>query len=320
METAGDMERSAKRQAIGSPMKSALKGSHSSPTRPRTASKPVAHVIHSPQDTATRAVPETPPGLGGADGDFEEFKKAMNDKLKEREDQEHLLIGRVAAAETEVFNLKSQVARLEPLLRHAGDFDIFAKIKHLVTEQDVQKITGLMDNEILKLRTQLDAFVEKLNVHLITTQADVERIKIIETGFHTHVDHAFTALERDYKELKQMHATVVQGGSAEHIASTMAINVQLDALKQALEKVQQSAQQSVSGTPSSSSLGPGGFAQGPTAPGASISEQEPCHGRGADHGQRLLAIETWLRGCRLYELKDRVAKLEAGVLPGRDPW
>ena len=117
----GTGERSAKRQAIGSPIKSALK----SPSKTQTAT---THVIHSPPDKAARAVPDSPPGLVDAQpGPAEDFQKSVLAKLQERETAEQLLIARIAVAENKIHNLEGKAARLEPLEAHAHDHGVLSK-------------------------------------------------------------------------------------------------------------------------------------------------------------------------------------------------
>ncbi len=118
MDSAG--EPSAKRQAMArSPVKDASKAPMATAT---------AHLIHTPPDRASRAVPDSPPGIDVAGGAAEKDMAYVLTKRKERESTEQHLIGRIAAAETEITRLKTKADHLEPLEAHVHDLDVFAKI------------------------------------------------------------------------------------------------------------------------------------------------------------------------------------------------
>ena len=106
MDSAG--EPSAKRQAMArSPVKDASKAPMATAT---------AHLIHTPPDRASRAVPDSPPGIDVAGGAAEKDMAYVLNKLKEQESTEQHLLGRIAAAEKEIMHLNAKVHHLEPHL------------------------------------------------------------------------------------------------------------------------------------------------------------------------------------------------------------
>ena len=206
MDSAG--EPSAKRQAIGSPIKtwSSLAGDALKPSTQAA----VTHVIHSPLDKASRAVPGSPPGpagTGDGDGIPQDFQKYVLTKLQERESMEQRLLGRIAKAESEILELKDRAIRLEPLEAHAHDVGVFTRMKHLVTQE--QLLVKLEELHAAAQQPQKDLEVVKERI-----ERHMNDLKVLDEGFKRHVEGNFQEVKKAYIELQHVFDHVVKGVAA----------------------------------------------------------------------------------------------------------
>ncbi len=315
-------ERSAKRQATttaGSPVRSALKS-------------PSKHVIHSPPAKVARPVPETPPGItGAAAGPDEGFQALVMAKFREREQVEQNLVARVAV-------LEGKAARLEPLEVYTHDLSAIARVKHFVTNDDLVAKLDEVRNEALKQEEELELLKNDLkqtnallNQQNFAPQQEVELVKSdlkeyltmlngLNEEFKSHVKGAFGIVEERYgtlaKDFGRITTSIAIDGSLNNVQIQQNLGNLQDAVNQKEQGIQQLKEgfaeltrqvcQLASSSPSSSTWIPGGDAGG----------HGPCHGRGAEHGGRLTALENWAQRSDFNGLVARLTRLEAA--PPRD--
>ena len=82
------------------------------------------------------------------------------------------------------------------------DVGVFSAIKHLVTDTELETRTAAINADLKLLTAQTSGFAEHLNGYLLKTEA-------VERDFHEHIATAFSKVEREFAEVKD----VVQGVS-----------------------------------------------------------------------------------------------------------
>ena len=210
--------------------------------------------------------------------------------------------------------------------------------------------------DLNSLKTNIEEFATRVDGCFAHNTMTTERLENIERAFQVHVAEKFSVVEREYSRIVGIIDGVAQNqqGKAEntlitgkvhhleHLVNAVTEKTQLNEghinklfmehgvmqgqfvqfkghLQELAEKTAAAAAGAAGACPQP--LGPRGEGPGvqaPTSAGtATGGSSEPCHGRGADHGDRITAVEVWLRGCRLEEFKNRVEKLEQHR---GDPW
>jgi hypothetical protein len=86
------------------------------------------------------------------------------------------------------------------------DIGVFAAIKHLVTDSQLEERTASINTDIKMLTDQTKGFAEHLNGYLARTEA-------VEKNFQEHVAIAFAKVESEFSEIKSVVEAVHSAGA-----------------------------------------------------------------------------------------------------------
>ena len=105
------------------------------------------------------------------------------------------------------------------------DIGVFAAIKHLVTDAELEARTESINSDIKMLTAQTSGFVEQLNGYLLKTEA-------VENNFQEHIATAFAKVESEFSEIKDavqgVHNAGADAGNAAYTASLQLAQHSLD--------------------------------------------------------------------------------------------
>jgi hypothetical protein len=128
--------------------------------------------------------------------------------------------------------IASQMSEIHQTMEHLSgesqavkkDIGVFAAIKHLVTDTQLETRTESINTDIKMLTAQTNGFAEHLNGYLVRTEA-------MDNNFQEHVAIAFAKVESEFSEIK----SVVEGVNA-GVSAGNATNIQMHSLQQRIAR------------------------------------------------------------------------------------
>ncbi len=161
-----------------------------------------------PRDRAVPGTPPVPAGVPQKGCSTEELRvwviEAIHGVGKDATDLEVRAAARINEVQAGTQAITVRLDALETLQRDfeglRKDVNVFATVKNLVTQAELQKLAEAIENQLKGLNDQSNGFMTNLDQHL-------QQLNKLETEFKGHVENNFLAVERECNKIKD----VVQG-------------------------------------------------------------------------------------------------------------
>ena len=269
--------------------------------------------------------------------DYESFRvwtiKEFRNLAKDLQLFENNTVERFRIANDKNEALAASLETHEHLIPPAKDTGVSDHTKIFVTHDDLQsklsEATKAIEMSLTQMLTAMRQPEDELKIMKSQIDQYMEQLKILDDKFKGHVEGNFQVVERSYAALQHNVDAALKGLTKEGSTNNVALHLSFGQLQETVGQLtaqgvqdKETMQATLNGVindhgalKQSLQRAQEEFARMTSS--SSASGSEPCHGRGADHGDRISAVEVWLRGCRLDEFKARVEKLEQH---GGDPW
>ncbi len=162
---------------------------------------------------------------------------------KELQDLQAQVVEKMNLQDRAINELQVKATSLDPLLPHARDLTVFAKVKNYVTVDIVDAKVAAVQQGFDVLKNQLDSFAMRLDECLVSKdQLDSFAMRLddylvqqekLKGQFDTHVQDNFSIVEREFNVIKKVVEDV--GASQSSNLTEGAVRIQLGSVQKQLE-------------------------------------------------------------------------------------
>ena len=226
-------------------MKSCLKSPEKTDKGKRKRTETTKHDIFSPVKSMTEDQGPDHPAEGCL---LEQLRAYVVEKFanqgKELQDLQHAVVEKINSQDKTIDELQAKIASLDPLLPHARDLTVFAKVKNYITADVVDAKVEAVQQGLDMLKGQLDAFAVRLDEYLVSKgQLDsfagrldgyLVQQEALKEQFDGHVHNNFAIVERELNMIKKVVEDV--GANQGSNVTEGAVRIQLGSVQARLEQ------------------------------------------------------------------------------------